>query len=586
MIDKRNPVILSIHTGGHDAAAAVFQGQTLVSAIQLERLTRKKGDGNRFPDEAIEEVLSIAGMARKDVDVLLCSRMGFPAQYFTHWSAPKKAEYELRAKLGNPRIKHISGEMQRSKTVDLSAIFNKGRFLTENGFRADAVMDFYNHHYAHAYSALAYTDWQDAMLYTADAGGDNVHWSQHVLKDGRLTHNHGVEEEIYKEKRIDSVGFAYSFMTAALGYRMSRHEGKLTGLAAYGKPVLAEKIGRRFTVDEDGSVTSDFTDFADMRDFITELAKTVSPEDAAASIQEVLEDKILTSVSRMIKRSGSRNLGLAGGVFANVRLNRLLAESLDIDEIFVFPGMGDEGICVGGVHQWLAEQNGLAAWLEGRRRLDDVYLARDFNLEIDDVLVGHDSVTRISDEPVSASSRLINAGWVGAIYNGRMEFGPRALGARSIIASPADNSINGSLNDRLQRTEFMPFAPYVLEEDAREVFEICDKTAYACRFMTITCEVKEYWRDKIPAVVHVDGTARPQVVRRQENALYYDILKDFKAVSGLPVLVNTSFNAHEEPIINRPEECLNALLHNRVDFIVTQGGVYALRERAATLAVS
>jgi carbamoyltransferase len=158
-----------------------------------------------------------------------------------------------------------------------------------------------------------------------------------------------------------------------------------------------------------------------------------------------------------------------------------------------------------------------------------------------------------------------------------MEYGPRALGARSIIASPADNDINDDLNKRLDRSEFMPFAPYVLEEDAARVFEITDVNRYAARFMTITCAVRPEWRGKIPAVVHVDGTARPQIVRDSDNPLFAAVLRRFRDATGLPVLINTSFNVHEEPILNHPDECLKALADGRVDFVVTKQAAYAAK---------
>jgi carbamoyltransferase len=154
-----------------------------------------------------------------------------------------------------------------------------------------------------------------------------------------------------------------------------------------------------------------------------------------------------------------------------------------------------------------------------------------------------------------------------------METGPRALGARSIIASPQKREVNESINRRLERTEFMPFAPYVLDRDAEEVFEIDDRNRYACRFMTITTGVRRAQQARIPAVVHVDGTARPQIVYREDNPLYYDILVCFKDLCGIPCLVNTSFNAHEEPIINTPQEALQALADNRVDFLVCDRGI-------------
>ena len=177
--------------------------------------------------------------------------------------------------------------------------------------------------------------------------------------------------------------------------------------------------------------------------------------------------------------------------------------------------------------------------------------------------------------PLETAIERIAAGQVGAAYLGRMEFGPRALGARSILASPADHAINDNLNRRLERSEFMPFAPYVLDEDADKVFEITPVNRYAARFMTITCGVRPEWRDKIPAVVHVDGTARPQIVRDAENPLYAAILRGFRDRTGLPVLVNTSFNVHEEPIVNRPAECARALVDGRIDFVVTERAVYS-----------
>jgi carbamoyltransferase len=155
-----------------------------------------------------------------------------------------------------------------------------------------------------------------------------------------------------------------------------------------------------------------------------------------------------------------------------------------------------------------------------------------------------------------------------------MEYGPRALGARSILANPADARVNHTLNERLQRSDFMPFAPVVAEADAGEVFDLGGVNRYAARFMTICCAVRPQWRTRIAAVVHIDGSARPQVIGRADNPLYFDVLAAFKAHTGLPVLVNTSFNVHEEPIVNRPEECLKALVDGRVDFVTTPDAVW------------
>jgi carbamoyltransferase len=257
-----------------------------------------------------------------------------------------------------------------------------------------------------------------------------------------------------------------------------------------------------------------------------------------------------------------------------VRLNRLLAEETDIDEIFVYPAMSDQGLPAGGVLQYLLERDGMETWLAARYPLETLYLGRDWGKGADKVLRKTPGLAAISDNPVAKTAELLNAGKAVAIFTQGMEFGPRALGARSIIASPADAGINDALNERLSRSEFMPFAPVVAEEDADTLFDIGAPSRYAAQFMTITCNVKEAWRERIPAVVHVDGTARPQIIRRAQNPLYYDILATFKQLSGLPTMINTSFNVHEEPIVNRPEECAQALLDDRVDFVVTENAVY------------
>jgi carbamoyltransferase len=360
-----------------------------------------------------------------------------------------------------------------------------------------------------------------------------------------------------------------------------RHEGKLTGLAAYGRPILADKIAARFSVDDSGRIFSDFRDYPEMEKFIYEIVKGVSREDASASIQDALERTMLRSIARLLERTKARRLGLAGGIFANVKLNRLIAEKLPIDEIFIFPAMGDEGMTAGGALCYLLQRDGLAHWLSQRRRLHDVYFGRDYTNLIDKSMEALAEIRRSNESPVEGAAKRLNAGQLGAIYVGRMEYGPRALGARSILANPSRRETHDLLNTRLSRSEFMPFAPVITAEKAATVFDVSPVNAYACRFMTITCNVKPEWRQRIAAVVHVDGSARPQIIEREANPLYYDILNAFERESGLPVLVNTSFNVHEEPIVNKPSECIRALLDGRIDFVVRTQGIY---ERASPVA--
>ena len=208
------------------------------------------------------------------------------------------------------------------------------------------------------------------------------------------------------------------------------------------------------------------------------------------------------------------------------------------------------------------------------RQQRDLNLGRDYTEAIDATLERTPGVRRTEERPAEGAARRLDPGEIGAIYTGRMEYGPRALGARSILANPARRDTHDLLNERLARSEFMPFAPVVTAERAAQVFDVNPVNAYACRFMTMTCNVRPEWRERIAAVVHVDGSARPQIIERDANPLYYDILVAFERLSGLPVLVNTSFNVHEEPIVNTPDECRRALSDGRIDFVVTTRGVY------------
>jgi carbamoyltransferase len=570
-------LLLGIHSGYHDACAALYDDYRLLAAVAQERLTRRKIDGGRVPIESIEECLAIAGRKKHEVDGIALGRGAFPARYYTHLTSGRWIEREVRAILGKEKMKSMERECVRAGRSDSEAMFDRKSFLADHGFRPDCTLRFFNHHLAHALPTLFHTDWDEALLYTSDGGGDNVQYSLRVFRDGKIETLYGGDEELARPMRIDSLGLVYGYATQALGYRINRHEGKLTGLAAFGKPKLLEKLAPHFTVDEGGEIRSDFASYPAMRAFVFESAAGVAPEDVACSVQRLLEDFTLDAVRRLLKRHGSRHLGLAGGVFANVRLNQRLAEELPVDEIFVYPAMSDQGLACGGVLQMLLERDGMGPWLGARRRLDTLYYGRDWGRAIDALLLDDKRAEKISDRPAETSAELIHAGRIVALYTRGMEYGPRALGARSILAAPTDAGINRTLNERLERSEFMPFAPVVLAEDAETVFRLGPALAYAARFMTVTCGVHDEWRGRIPAVVHVDGTARPQVIARPQNPLYYDIVAAYKRLSGLPVLINTSFNVHEEPIVNRPEECAQALFDRRVDYVTTAEGVYGLK---------
>jgi carbamoyltransferase len=575
--------ILSFQSGLHDASAAAFEDYRLIAAVQEERLRREKGWGAGVPWLAIDEVLQIAGWTRHDVDVIALIRGVFPLQYFS-FPLHRDFHYMMCKFWGfERRDRDLSNAITHSGTSE-DRLFRADRFLAENGFRADAQLRFVNHHEAHALAALFFTEWDDALVYTADGVGDNVSYSARTLRDGQLDCLFGGDEWL-KVRRAprNSLATAYGHATMAAGFRMWRHEGKLTGLAAGGEPLLYDALARHFRLGEDGLIKSDFTSTRVMQRTIQKICLGHSREAIAASIQKLTEDLMSGAIGHWLGRTKARRLALGGGLFANVSLNRLLAETLPLDEIFIYPAMGDDGLAVGAALCYLRERDGTAAWLRQRRRLDNVYFGRDFDARIDDVLGAEPGIRPLPGNPSEITAQLIESGAMGAIFVGRMEHGPRALGARSIIANPTDPAINDRLNQRLNRSEFMPFAPYVLDEDADKVFEITPVNRYAARFMTITCAVRPRWRARIPAVVHVDNTARPQIIRDADNPLFAGILRRFRDRTGIPILINTSFNAHEEPIVNRPEECRRALIDGRVDFVVTKQAVYIAAREAIPL---
>ena len=292
-------------------------------------------------------------------------------------------------------------------------------------------------------------------------------------------------------------------------------------------------------------------------------------EDLAASIQKHLEENMVQYVDYWVKKTGLPDLVTAGGVFANVKLNQKIVESPSIESFFVHPHMGDGGIALGAALFALAEFKLGQGGILKPKKLRNVYFGPEFsNEEIQKAIISNGLHAKDCDDVSNEIANKIDNGRIVGLFQGRMEFGPRALGNRSILAKPVDKSINNSLNRRLARTEFMPFAPSVLEEEAMDYFIGYEKAKYPSKFMTITFDVPKEKQPKIEAVVHIDGTARPQAVDKYSNESYYQILKAYKDVSGLPLFINTSFNAHEEPIVCSPQDAINAFKAKRIDCLV------------------
>ncbi len=569
--DRKAVLIILGFYQSHDACAALYDDYGCIASVALERATRIKTDGYRFPAEAVAECLAQAGLKADAIEAVAYPRMRYPAADIRRSALPFGGLLPVR------KVDPIA-PLRAGKVQSLADVVDTQAFAARHGWPASAKAYFYNHHRAHALATLAHMPADDVLLYTSDGGGDDIFYSARVLKDGRLIDLFGGEADT-RARRVpqrpgDSLGKLYAYVTEALGFRSLRHEGKVLGLAAYGKPIHAERLTGLYTVSDDGQIHCSLPRWR-VRMIVNALAKKTAREDMAASVQQTLETVTLAALAKMLARHPVRNLGLSGGVFANVKLTQRIAERFDLDEIFVYPAMSDQGEADGGVLEFLLERDGLATWLTHREKLSTVYRGRDYSADVEGVF-GSGAAKRPVANAVEEAADLIVKGETVGTYLGRMEYGPRALGARSIMASAVDRTINDWLNKRLDRTDFMPFAPVVLAERAKDLFDLPDELAYTANFMTVTCNVKPEWRERIPACVHVDGTARPQLIHRDQNPVYYDVVAAYERRTGIPALINTSFNVHEEPIINKPEEALRALKEKRVDHLLSETAIWSL----------
>jgi len=576
--------IVSLHSD-HDAGVALFEDWELIFACKEERLNRIK-QSTGFPQLSWEKLLKIVPAETIDV-VVLPHHWRLPYNYFRTQPFLKQWERLISEAFKGKRPDHkgiyIFEEMERTQLSE-DEICDIRAYLRTLGFRPNVEIAWANHHRSHALLPLYYSpSWKDALLMTGDGRGDNLFYSIYALHNERLIEHYGGDGYLYKYEhptRAASLGLMYSRITKEAGFTQNRHEGKITGLAAFGKPIAYDELRAQYYIDDKGIIRSKFKKWIEMAEFIERLHKRDGIENLAATGQKVLEEVMLASAIKLRTLFPAKALGLCGGVFANVKLNQTLAERSGVDEIFVYPGMGDEGIPVGSVLDYLLRRYGTREFLHQRRELGSVYYGDEISVaKIKETLPTNFRLQETSDVAGEAAA-LMQKGGIGAIFTKGMEWGPRALGARTIMATPANADINRTLNHRLTRTEFMPFAPVVRKERLHEVFEISEGMVRAARYMTTTCSVKPQWKNKIPAVVHVDGTARPQWISREDNPLYYDTIEAFEKISGLPVLINTSFNAHEEPIINTFAEALKALGDQRVDFLITDAGLVFRAEKS------
>ena len=556
-------IVLGI-ADNHDSGAAVVIDGELVSAVNQERVDRVKLSG-AFPWGAIDRALEVAGVKEREVDRIAVGTGFTPSTALRaapslHHGARSHGQFSplLHAYIVYQSVLRATG--LHVLEVDASQALLEKRLKAERPFdRAEVAM--LDHHASHAEGAYRTQPFDHCLVLTVDAMGDGTTATASLGRGGQL-------DLLWRQSGLASIGTFYSRITQLLGFKPVRHEGKITGLAAYATPppALVRHFKKKLSFEGPGftRVSSRRAERAD-DPFWREVSK-YSREEVAAAAQHVLEDAVVDFVSFWARRTDCGTVAVAGGVFANVKLNQRLHELDVVDRLWVIPHMGDGGLAVGGA---------LAAAGAAPRQLPHAYWGPGFSErdaykalkrgELDFEGLGREEPAGDFANDVERVAQILAEGKVVARCAGRMEWGPRALGNRSVLVRPHDPTVNTWLNDKLSRSEFMPFAPVVRMEDADRYFLGVDPARDAARFMTACFDCTPAFKEIAPAAVHVDGTARPQLVDAETNPSLHAALTRVGELTGAPVLVNTSFNLHEEPIVCSPSDAVRAFKQARLD---------------------
>jgi carbamoyltransferase len=438
------------------------------------------------------------------------------------------------------------------------------RRLLRRRLEITAPLETIDHHDAHAYGAYFTAGRPEATVITLDGGGDGFCSKVYLARGGRL-------QRLDATTTFHSIGNYYAYVTKILGYKAQLHEGKITGLAAHGEPCYMELL--RGFIDYDAR-RDRFVNrggrmlWAAIDQLRAALPPAFRPEDLAASIQQLLEEAVTAFVSHWVRRTGLSHVVLSGGVFANVKVNQRIHELPEVESVTVHPAMTDAGLGVGAAFGSYARRAKARSHPFESSRLEHVYLGPSWDPGEMSIALRRAKLPMVRPGDLEARiAELLAGGSIVARYNGAMEYGPRALGNRSILYQATDASVNDWLNKRLHRTEFMPFAPVTLARSAERCYRNLKGAEYTARFMTITFDCTNWMRSKMPAVVHVDGTARPQLLDHETNPGYHRILERYERLTGLNSIVNTSFNMHEEPIVCSPEDAVRAFLEAGIDYL-------------------
>lgn len=542
--------LLSIHEDSN-ANASLFKDGQILCSIAEERLTRVKYQGG-FPGKSITCLLHNYNLSMKDIEVIVCANKYHPLPRIL-WDKFPTFEHSFLGPMQKITVYYQHALFKNSFLKSTVEKFNKTMLKRKFGCKVTLI----EHHSAHAYSAYITSGFDKAVVVTTDNFGDGLSSAVFCCSDGKCNF-------VYGSSALNSPGQFYGEIAQALGFHPLL-AGKMTGLAGYGNPDTAYNL-----------IKSLFSLTKDKRDFIlpTLICKfsgtgvyrklhAYKKEDIAAAAQKRFEEIMLAYIKEAIASTGISDIALAGGVYGNVRLNQKIAELKEVKGIFIHPGMSDQGISLGAGLKYLAENTGLKPF-----KLTNVLWGPEYNnTEIEESLKKTKMQYKHHQNIEQVIAQILSNGKVVARFNGRMEYGPRALGNRSILFQTTDKTVNDWLNKKLRRSEFMPFAPVTLQEYAAQCYLNIEKVKHNTKFMTISVNCTDWMKKTSPAVVHVDGTARPQIITEQDNPSYYKILKEYFLITGIPSLINTSFNMHEEPIVACPADAIRAFKTANLDYL-------------------
>ena len=539
----------------HDSSACISRDGEVLFAIAEERLSRVKHDA-RFPERSIRACLDFAGVHPAELD-FVC--FGWPP-------ITAAVRHDLKCMIaGSQPLDYVSVATLFRRYMSFTRQHNGERPFLERFAATKAQFRFVDHHLAHAISAYSFSGFDDAAVLVLDGRGAWEATSLWHGRDGKLEH-------VWTIPWPNSLGLFYAQFTCYLGFQPYSDEWKVMGLAPYGEPGINL---REFIVPNDNpyKVSTRLLlgrDSAPLAGITARLGPKREPEseidphhkNLAFAVQDACEEAMMTLARAAIAKTGSRNLCLAGGVALNSKANGKILSSQIVDRIFVQPAAGDDGVCLGAALAPYIDNGGKLPM----HKMRHAYLgSANSDEEIEKTLRTYKlKMTRVAD-PAAAAAEMLANGKILGWFQGRMEFGPRALGARSILGDPRDPEMNAKVNNAVKFREWWrPFAPSMLAEVADQYIE----SATDSPFMILTAQVKPEKRSVIPSVTHVDGSARPQTVERDVNPLYWRLIHEFGDRTGVPVVMNTSFNLRGEPIVSTPTDAVRTFFSSGMDALV------------------